>query len=137
MKRIVIDSNVVVSAVLGRSIPLFDYVVQHCAAIVPARVLEETTKILESRRYAEGHRRVDLGAIFAPTTIAPAEISFEHEAAAKWLLGPGRDKDWPILATAMALAAPIWTKDRDFLGTGIATWSNRTIRYYVDGELPA
>ena len=29
---------------------------------------------------------------------------------------------WPVVATALMLNVPIWTEDRDFFGSGIATW---------------
>ena len=36
----------------------------------------------------------------------------------------GRDEsDWPVLATALALACAIWTEDADFFGTGVAVWT--------------
>jgi predicted nucleic acid-binding protein len=42
-----------------------------------------------------------------------------------------RDPDnWPIVATALLLNAPIWTEDRDFFGSGIATWTTDRIEIY-------
>src|SRR5271168_4361818 len=31
--------------------------------------------------------------------------------------------DWPIVATSLILQAPVWTEDRDFFGSGLATWT--------------
>jgi predicted nucleic acid-binding protein len=32
-------------------------------------------------------------------------------------------EDWPIVAVALMLNIPVWTEDRDFFGSGIATWT--------------
>lgn len=41
--------------------------------------------------------------------------------------------DWPILACALLLNCPIWTEDRDFFGTGVATWTTALVELYFDG----
>jgi predicted nucleic acid-binding protein len=41
--------------------------------------------------------------------------------------------DWPIVATSLLLDCPIWTEDRDFFGSGIATWTTQTIELYLRG----
>ena len=53
----------------------------------------------------------------------------EAEARARSLRDPA---DWPVVASALALNAGIWTNDNDFLGTGIATWTTGTIRSYLE-----
>lgn len=40
-------------------------------------------------------------------------------------------KDWPVLATAMALDCPVWTEDQDFFGSGVATWTTGTVQMYL------
>ena len=132
---LLIDSNVFVSAVLGRSAPLLRHVILNCAAIMPMRVHEEASKLTAALLLARQRPPVGLSDLFGPANTVSMDVAFEHEAAAKWLLGRRHASDWPILATAMAFEAPIWTKDRDFLGTGVATWNNRTIRFYVDGTI--
>jgi len=42
--------------------------------------------------------------------------------------------DWPIVATAMLLDAPIWTEDQDFFGSGIATWTSDRVEQYLSEE---
>jgi predicted nucleic acid-binding protein len=57
---------------------------------------------------------------------------FESEARQRLR---GRDEsDWPILATALALACPIWTEDADFFGTGVATWTTNRIEIFLQGQ---
>ena len=52
--------------------------------------------------------------------------AFEDEARERLR---GRDEgDWPILATALGLACPLWSEDADFFGTGIAVWDYKSCR---------
>src|ERR1035441_6035105 len=39
--------------------------------------------------------------------------------------------DWPVVATALLIDAPIWTEDQDFFGSGIATWTSNKIELYL------
>lgn len=39
--------------------------------------------------------------------------------------------DWPVVATALALSADIWTNDNDFLGTGVGTWTTETLKAWL------
>ena len=58
---------------------------------------------------------------------------FEAEARARSLRDPN---DWPVVATALALSASIWTNDNDFLGTGVATWTTTTLQAWLDRQPP-
>lgn len=42
------------------------------------------------------------------------------------------EKDWSIVALALAFGCPIWTEDQDFFGTGIATWRTKNIEIFFD-----
>ena len=42
------------------------------------------------------------------------------------------EKDWPIVALALAFNCPIWTEDQDFFGIGIATWRTKNISIFFD-----
>jgi predicted nucleic acid-binding protein len=53
----------------------------------------------------------------------------EDEALARSMRDPA---DWPVVASALALKADIWTNDNDFLGTGIATWTTDTVKSWLD-----
>jgi predicted nucleic acid-binding protein len=54
----------------------------------------------------------------------------QHEAEARRRIS--RDvSDWPIVATAMLLGCPIWTEDRDFFGSGVATWTTENVELYL------
>ncbi|MGH9113572.1 MAG: PIN domain-containing protein, partial [Acidimicrobiales bacterium] len=55
--------------------------------------------------------------------------ALEEEARARSLRDPA---DWPVVATALALSAAVWTNDNDFLGTGVATWTTETLQAWLD-----
>lgn len=55
--------------------------------------------------------------------------ALEDEARARSLRDPN---DWPVVATALALAAGVWTNDNDFLGTGVPTWTTETLQAWLD-----
>jgi predicted nucleic acid-binding protein len=40
------------------------------------------------------------------------------------------EKDWSIVALALAFGCPIWTEDQDFFGIGIATWRTKNIEIF-------
>ncbi|MBR8833027.1 MAG: hypothetical protein DSM106950_03025 [Stigonema ocellatum SAG 48.90 = DSM 106950] len=42
------------------------------------------------------------------------------------------EKDWSIVALALAFGCPIWTEDQDFFGTGIATWRTKNIEIFFN-----
>ena len=43
------------------------------------------------------------------------------------------EKDWPIVALALAFDCPIWTEDQDFFGIGIPTWRTKNIEIFLQG----
>jgi predicted nucleic acid-binding protein len=67
------------------------------------------------------------------TVTAESYGLFEDEARQRMR---GRDEeDWPMLASALALACPIWTEDQDFFGTGVATWTTNRIQFFLEAQV--
>jgi len=56
-----------------------------------------------------------------------------HEPAARSRIASRDITDWPIVATALLLDCPIWTEDRDFFGSGVATWTTQNVGLYLKG----
>ena len=75
--------------------------------------------------------RLCLDAIDANVVVLDEAIysALEDEARARSLRDPA---DWPVVATALALSAAVWTNDKDFLGTGVATWTTDTLQAWLD-----
>jgi predicted nucleic acid-binding protein len=57
--------------------------------------------------------------------------ALEDEGRARSLRDP---RDWPAVASALALSADIWTNDNDFLGTGVATWTTDTLQRWLERQ---
>lgn len=130
---VVVDANIIIGAALGRSWTLLLEMAELGYLIIPQRAYDESLK--RTATLARGRTPHDLSVLEDLATIVPSAPAFED--VARWLLGREREKDWPILATAMTFGVPIWTKDKDFSGTGVGTWNNRTIRYLIEGAIPA
>lgn len=58
----------------------------------------------------------------------------EHESRARARIAQRDVEDWPVIACALALGCPIWTEDRDFFGTGVATWTCDRVEIYLAGR---
>ncbi|MCL2423890.1 MAG: PIN domain-containing protein, partial [Micrococcales bacterium] len=63
----------------------------------------------------------------------PPDITDPLEDAALARIGTRDPMDWPIVATALALGCPIWTEDKDFFGSGVATWTSDRVEIYLRG----
>ena len=57
----------------------------------------------------------------------------EFEERARLRISSRDAGDWPIVATAMLINAPIWTEDQDFFGCGIATWTSDKVEIFLRG----
>ena len=137
--NLIVDANVLLGAVLGRSLPfLAEIASRNAVLLVPARMM------LEARGVAADKARVPLADALERLAVAEAMITVLDEAhyahleerARGRLEGAGL-KDWPLLAAAMALEAPIWTNDRDLFGTGVAVWHTRNIALWNPVESTA
>jgi predicted nucleic acid-binding protein len=125
---LVVDAAILIAAARGRS---------SGAVLAAARAAVLTTT---DRAIAETRRRIDLGlkrpelhpiidALLAEMTVVPiAALSALLPQAAIALTDAvasrnGSVNDAHLLALAWSLDADIWTTDRDFAGTGVASWS--------------
>jgi predicted nucleic acid-binding protein len=125
---LVVDAAILVAAARGRSSGAV-------LAAAGAAVLVTTDRVVqESRRRIElGLKRPDLlaviDALVAEMTVVPvaalapalarSEIALRDAAPSR----NGSVKDAHVLALAWSVEADVWTTDRDFAGTGTATWS--------------
>jgi len=144
--RLVVDTSVLVGElfrVSGRE-RLGD---DRLELFLPERMWDET-RIELPRRIAAFARRRSLDRTFsdelASSCLEAVETNavildeavysaLEDEARARSLRDP---TDWPVVASALALSADIWTNDNDFRGTGVATWTTDTLRGWLGRNGP-
>jgi predicted nucleic acid-binding protein len=135
-KVIVVDANILIRAVLGTRVRELI-----AANTVNVRFFAPDVAWIDARTYLPSlllKRQVthsSIATLDSLETLVEA-VSYEQYAefkaqALKRIASRDAD-DWPILASAMALACPIWTEDRDFFGTGVATWTTDRIKLYFE-----
>jgi predicted nucleic acid-binding protein len=125
---LVLDAAILVAAARGRSSGAVLQAARATTLVTTDRAVQETR-----RRIELGLKRPDLLAIvdelIAEITVIPvaalspilshSEIALRDAAASR----NGSVKDAHMLALAWSVEADVWTTDRDFAGTGVATWS--------------
>lgn len=67
--------------------------------------------------------------------IVPTEAFAPFETPARARI-PRDPNDWASVALALAIDAGVWTEDRDFFGSGLATWSTPVLDYHLTMETP-
>jgi predicted nucleic acid-binding protein len=129
---LIVDANVLLSAALGRSIDfLAEIASRNSVLLVPARMIAEARAVIGDtvRTPIKGAFERYLHVESMVTMLEPAH--YEHrEAHARERLSTLGQKDWPVLAAALALDAPVWSNDKHLWGTGIAVWKTRNIRFW-------
>lgn len=136
-RRLVIDANILIRAVLGRRVKetitshtedvdffapevAFDEAEEHLPAVLTkfgrADEIEPVLAFLDQLRNI--------------VAVVPedAYLDIKDQALARIQRDPD---DWPVLAVAMLLDCPIWTEDNDFFGTGVPTWTTDRVDIYL------
>lgn len=125
---IVLDAAILVAAARGRSSGAIIEAQRRAVLVTTDRVIQEARQRIEL-----GLKRPELLAIIDALvevmTIVPiaaltplmarSETALRNAVASR----NGSTKDAHVLALAWDVDADIWTTDRDFAGTGVATWS--------------
>lgn len=117
-----------VAAARGRNSGALLTAARAAALVVTDRVVQETRRQIEL-----GLKRPELlsiiDALVAEMTVVPVAALEPFIALAEECLRDavasrnGSTRDAHVLALAWSVEAEIWTTDRDFAGTGVATWS--------------
>lgn len=125
---LVLDATVLISAAFGRSTGLIKQAQRAAALATTDRVIQEAR-----RRIELGLRRPDLLDVLEDLTktitVIPVDALQPLLALSETVLRDavasrnGSTRDAHVLALAWSVNADVWTTDRDFAGTGVATWS--------------
>lgn len=133
---LVLDTNILIRAVLGRKVQqlLVQYgseVQFYCPESAFAEALEHLPHILAKRSIPVSDGMVVLEALTKVVQSISLETLSPFEASARERMCRHDEEDWPVLAAAMALGCAIWTEDKDFFGSGVATWTTDRVEIYL------
>jgi predicted nucleic acid-binding protein len=134
-KALVLDANIVMSAVLGARVGLLlDRYGDKIALFAPEVVFQDARRHLPA---VVAKRGGDLELVLRSLASLEAIILAEPEDAyAAWRdealerIGARDPDDWHVVALALAVDCPIWTEDNDFFGTGLATWTTDPVEIF-------
>lgn len=135
-QALVLDANILIRAVLGQRVfKLLNQYNSTTAFFAPDEAFTDAEKylppIFEARGLDWGVGATVLSRLPALVQYIEFDVYCEFEVKARQRI---RDvRDWPVLATAMALDCPVWTEDQDFFGSGVATWTTGTVTMYLTG----
>ncbi len=73
-------------------------------------------------------KRLDLTLLITAFHLLPiawqeSEVFASFEGEARRRIGRRDQDDWPTVALALALNAPVWTQDKDFTGSGLVIYT--------------
>ena len=135
---LVVDAAVLVAAARGRSSGAVLEAARSAVLVTTDRVVQEAR-----RRVEFGLKSPNLLAIIdglvAEMTVVPVAALMPILARAEIALRdavPSRNgsiRDAHVLALAWSIESDIWTSDRDFAGTGTATWSTPNLMRGIAG----
>jgi predicted nucleic acid-binding protein len=128
-KRLIVDANIMLSALLGHSMPFFWQLIDRGHLLfAPERQFEEVMVVM--RRISRltddeiGDLIGELACMIVPIGI---EALLTVESVARARLHNRGQPDWPMIAASLELDADIWSHDRDFFGCGQAVWTTKVL----------
>ena len=136
-RKVVLDANILIRAVFGKKafalLQKYEdnaefYTPDYCVKEALAKIPEIAAKRQEIPETAE---LLLLLAVKNVVRVVDHSFYDEFETSARARISTRDVGDWPVVATALLLDAPIWTEDKDFFGTGIATWTTDRIEIYL------
>ena len=136
-RAIVVDANVLMRAVLGRKVDRllegFAPQVTFLAPDVAFDDVREHLAVVLTKRGELHALQASLDKLQALQAAVQVVGQAEYETmkpAALARIGPRDPDDWQVLACALLLNCPVWTEDKDFFGTGVATWTTALVELY-------
>jgi predicted nucleic acid-binding protein len=138
-KRLVIDANILIRAVLGSQVR--HLMENYCESVAfyttETNAIEAefylSTELAAKRNLSESVWRPVFNGVMNAVQIITDDILTEVECKAKARIASRDVNDWPAVAAALLLDCPIWTEDKDFFGAGVATWTSATVELYLAG----
>jgi predicted nucleic acid-binding protein len=138
-RRLVLDANILVRAVFGKRVREILERFEHEADFYSPDVCFEDVRryipsLSKKRSFDPDLAIAVLGQIGRLVIAVDQSFYEEREPEARKRIQRRDPEDWPVVAVALLLEAPIWTEDADFFGTGVATWTSQTVEIYLGGD---
>ncbi len=129
--RLFVDANILVRCSVGRAgFNVAELLARGIVlATTDAQAREAEHVLHHVFGLAKDDAAAEMAAVVSSMEIYQAPTYRPQEATARARIHYKNVKDWPILAAAIATGAAVWTDDRDFFGTGVATWTTRNIKF--------
>ena len=135
-RALVLDANILVSAVLGTRVSaLLDSYATAVAFFGPDVAYADARRHLPGllrRRGIDAEDGLGVLTLLEPLVQPVASRDYEPARSEAMARIARRDADdWPVLAVALVLDCPIWTQDQDFFGAGVPTWTTDRVELYL------
>jgi predicted nucleic acid-binding protein len=135
-KFLVLDANIIIRSVLGSKVSsLILEMSNEIIFITPDVCVDDAYKylpeLLKKRDIEIDEGMKILNSMLEHINVFPLSLYEKYVKEAKERIERRDINDWPIVASALVLDAPIWTEDTDFFGTGIAVWTTDRVRLYL------
>ena len=134
-KRLVVDANILIRGCLGVRVRtlIANYADRVDFFVAEANLAEAADYIADLANEKNLDEAVCTETLISLMRVVQLVENRVLESARDEALARIRDADdWPALALVLQLECAIWTEDKDFFGTGIATWTTRTVERYLD-----
>lgn len=137
---IVLDANILIRAVLGRRVRqlIEKYAPRGIRFYAPEVAFDDALKYLPALLRKFGKSSSDIPAaleyLLQFVELVGPDVYGSYEAEARERLRGRDENDWTILASALSLAAAVWTEDTDFFGTGVAVWTTNHIEIFLKSK---
>jgi predicted nucleic acid-binding protein len=135
-RGLVLDANILIRAVFGERVRAILERFEDAADFYSPDVCFD-----DARRYVSdlcNDRRLDTGLSLSVLDqvgklVSPVDRSLyaDREEDARKRIEHRDPDDWPVVAVALMLDFPVWTEDADFFGSGVATWTTKTVEVYL------
>lgn len=138
---IVLDANILIRAILGRRVRhlIETYAPQGVRFFAPDVAFDDARKYLPALLSKRGKPQEEVPAAieYLQAIIEPveSELYSTQENEARRRLSGRDESDWPVLASALALACAVWTEDTDFFGTGVAVWTTNHVEIFLERQV--
>ena len=135
-RALVLDANILLRAILGTRVrTLIERYAEQVMLLTPQSCVAETREYLPllcvERRWDPAPALQLLDSLLTGIHVVDNASLVDVEEEAKRRIASRDPDDWPVVALAIALNAPVWTEDRDFFGAGVATWTTKNVELYL------